>query len=100
MSGKANVVDGNRRVRARDRGGRAVPAPEANAELQANLDVCLADLPVFYFFALNALRLHLLIPIFETLLGCALVFLLWPSGCAMPLSGCSPGSVFGLGGCV
>ncbi|RVW52570.1 putative serine/threonine-protein kinase [Vitis vinifera] len=67
VSGKANVVDGNRRVRARDRGGRAVPAPEANAELQANLDVC-----------------------------CALVFLLWPSGCAMPLSGCSPGSVFGL----
>ena len=49
MSGKANVVDGNRRVRARDRGGRAVPAPEANAELQANLDVCLADLPVFSF---------------------------------------------------
>lgn len=38
VSGKANVVDGNRRVRARDRGGRAVPAPEANAELQANLD--------------------------------------------------------------
>ncbi|CAL5361782.1 hypothetical protein CsSME_00052908 [Camellia sinensis var. sinensis] len=38
LSGKANVVDGNRRGRIRDRGSRAIPAPEANAELQANLD--------------------------------------------------------------
>lgn len=38
LSGKSNVVDGARRVRARDRAGRAVPAPEANAEIQANLD--------------------------------------------------------------
>ncbi|KAK9278989.1 hypothetical protein L1049_028571 [Liquidambar formosana] len=38
LSGKANAVDGARRVRARDRVGRAMPAPEANAELQANLD--------------------------------------------------------------
>lgn len=50
MSGKANVVDGNRRVRSRDRGGRAVPAPEANAELQANLDVCLDNLPIYLLF--------------------------------------------------
>lgn len=67
MSGKANVIDGNRRVRARDRGGRAVPAPEANAELQANLDVCLDNLRVFCFFALTASRLHLLIAFFLTL---------------------------------
>ncbi|XP_054807878.1 probable serine/threonine-protein kinase At1g54610 [Prosopis cineraria] len=35
--GKANAVDGARRVRARDR-GRAIPAPDANAELQTNID--------------------------------------------------------------
>ncbi|XP_028087485.1 probable serine/threonine-protein kinase At1g54610 isoform X3 [Camellia sinensis] len=38
LSGKANTGDGNRRVRARDWGGRAIPAPEANAELHANLN--------------------------------------------------------------
>uniref|UniRef100_A0A5B7A1K1 Protein kinase domain-containing protein n=1 Tax=Davidia involucrata TaxID=16924 RepID=A0A5B7A1K1_DAVIN len=37
LSVKANV-DGARRERVRDRGGRAIPAPEANAELQVNLD--------------------------------------------------------------
>lgn len=31
--------DGARKTRTRDR-PRAVPAPEANAELQANIDVC------------------------------------------------------------
>lgn len=40
LSGKANVVDGARKVKVRDRAGRAIPAPEANAEVQANLDVC------------------------------------------------------------
>lgn len=30
-----------KKPRARDRGVRAVPAPEANAELQVNIDVCL-----------------------------------------------------------
>lgn len=40
MIGKANAVDGARRVRARER-SRAIPAPEANAEIQTNLDVCL-----------------------------------------------------------
>ncbi|XP_015866951.2 probable serine/threonine-protein kinase At1g54610 [Ziziphus jujuba] len=38
LSGKANAGDGARRVKVRDRVGRAVPAPEANAEIQANLD--------------------------------------------------------------
>ncbi|KAA8540643.1 hypothetical protein F0562_024438 [Nyssa sinensis] len=38
LSGKANVVDGARRMRVNDQGGRAIPAPEANAELQSNLD--------------------------------------------------------------
>ena len=38
LSGKAN--DGAKRVRARERErGRAIPAPEANAEIQTNLDV-------------------------------------------------------------
>ncbi|KAL6972987.1 [pyruvate dehydrogenase (acetyl-transferring)] kinase [Sarracenia purpurea var. burkii] len=39
LSGKSSVVNGNKRTRHRDRGSRAVPAPEANAEHQANLDV-------------------------------------------------------------
>ncbi|KAM6594755.1 hypothetical protein CsatA_002458 [Cannabis sativa] len=38
LNGKSNVVDGARKVKVRDRAGRAVPAPEANAEVQANLD--------------------------------------------------------------
>ncbi|KAL5724440.1 hypothetical protein ACHQM5_007706 [Ranunculus cassubicifolius] len=38
MSAKGNAADGAKRVRHRDRGERAVPAPEANAELQVNLD--------------------------------------------------------------
>ncbi|KAJ4907443.1 Protein kinase superfamily protein [Raphanus sativus] len=38
---KANGVEGARRIRLRgDRTGRAFPAPEANAENQANLDRC------------------------------------------------------------
>ncbi|KAF7834057.1 putative serine/threonine-protein kinase [Senna tora] len=37
LNGKANAVDGARRVRVRER-GRAIPAPEANAESQTNLD--------------------------------------------------------------
>lgn len=37
LNGKANAVDGAKRVRARER-GRAIPAPEANAEIQTNLD--------------------------------------------------------------
>ncbi|KAL4566708.1 hypothetical protein LXL04_030830 [Taraxacum kok-saghyz] len=38
LSVKSHNADGNRRTRARDRGSRAVPAPEANAEIQSNLD--------------------------------------------------------------
>ncbi|XP_022994370.1 probable serine/threonine-protein kinase At1g54610 [Cucurbita maxima] len=39
LSGKATAADGGgRRVRVRDRVTRAVPAPEANAEIQSNLD--------------------------------------------------------------
>lgn len=49
LSGKANAVDGAKRVRHRDRAGRAIPAPEANAEIQTNLDVCLD----FLLFILN-----------------------------------------------
>ncbi|TKY73693.1 serine/threonine-protein kinase [Spatholobus suberectus] len=37
LNGKASAVDGAKKVRARER-GRAVPAPEANAEIQTNLD--------------------------------------------------------------
>ncbi|XP_077212170.1 putative serine/threonine-protein kinase At1g54610 [Tasmannia lanceolata] len=38
LSEKGNGVNGAKKVRVRDRGSRAVPAPEANAELQTNLD--------------------------------------------------------------
>lgn len=38
--GKSNA-NGGRKTRHRERTGRAMPAPEANAELQANLDVSL-----------------------------------------------------------
>ncbi|KAK9104073.1 hypothetical protein Scep_020917 [Stephania cephalantha] len=38
LSGKGSVADGARRLRTRDRSERAIPAPEANAELQVNLD--------------------------------------------------------------
>ncbi|KAL3835364.1 hypothetical protein ACJIZ3_010100 [Penstemon smallii] len=38
LVGKPQVIDGNRRVRVRDKINRAIPAPEANAELQTNLD--------------------------------------------------------------
>lgn len=39
LSGKSQVVDGNKKTRTRERAGRAFPAPEANAEIQSNLDV-------------------------------------------------------------
>ncbi|KAM1035369.1 hypothetical protein ACFX13_039351 [Malus domestica] len=38
LSGKQNAAEGPRRVKARDRVGRAIPAPEANAEAQGNVD--------------------------------------------------------------
>lgn len=40
LPGKTSGVEGARRIRYRgDRTGRAIPAPEANAEIQSNLDV-------------------------------------------------------------
>ncbi|KAK4414113.1 putative serine/threonine-protein kinase [Sesamum alatum] len=38
LGAKPQAIDGNRRARARDKFSRAAPAPEANAELQTNLD--------------------------------------------------------------
>lgn len=38
LSGKPSAADGPKKVKARDRAGRAIPAPEANAEIQGNLD--------------------------------------------------------------
>ncbi|GJR76278.1 probable serine/threonine-protein kinase [Tanacetum coccineum] len=38
LSVKSHGADGNRRTRPRERFSRAVPAPEANAEIQSNLD--------------------------------------------------------------
>ncbi|KAJ9567917.1 hypothetical protein OSB04_003883 [Centaurea solstitialis] len=38
LSGKSHAADGTRRTRPRDRVSRAVPAPEANAEIQSNVD--------------------------------------------------------------
>ena len=36
---KSHGADGNRRTRARERVSRAIPALEANVEIQSNLDV-------------------------------------------------------------
>lgn len=47
LGGKAHAVDGTRRVRVHERVGRAIPAPEANAELQVNLDVSQTDSILF-----------------------------------------------------
>ncbi|KAK9066378.1 hypothetical protein SSX86_013700 [Deinandra increscens subsp. villosa] len=38
LTGKSQAVDGNKRTRTHGRVGLAVPAPEANAEIQSNLD--------------------------------------------------------------
>ncbi|MBA0821194.1 hypothetical protein Goarm_018065 [Gossypium armourianum] len=38
LASKVNAVDGARKVKVSERANRAVPAPEANAEIQANLD--------------------------------------------------------------
>ncbi|KAI3785909.1 hypothetical protein L1987_45035 [Smallanthus sonchifolius] len=38
LTGKSQAVDGNKKTRTRDRMGQAIPAPEANAEIQSNLD--------------------------------------------------------------
>ncbi|KAI3455084.1 hypothetical protein Pfo_011747 [Paulownia fortunei] len=38
LGGKSHTTDGHRRARVRDKVIRAIPAPEANAELQTNLD--------------------------------------------------------------
>lgn len=38
-AGKAHA-NGGKKHRTRDRAVKAIPAPEANAELQSNIDVC------------------------------------------------------------
>ena len=44
-AGKANA-DGVKKSRPRERVGRGIAVPEANAELQANIDVCLIRHPI------------------------------------------------------
>ncbi|CAN6472218.1 unnamed protein product [Victoria cruziana] len=51
LSGRGNGGDGVKKARPRERSSRAVPAPEANAELQANLDVSLLS---FFFLVITA----------------------------------------------
>jgi hypothetical protein len=58
LNGKSNGVDGTKRARARER-SRAIPAPEANAENQTNLDVsqtcsyvCLLYLTLNFYFSM------------------------------------------------
>ncbi|XWS51473.1 hypothetical protein CRYUN_Cryun12cG0179300 [Craigia yunnanensis] len=38
LASKVNAVDGARRIKVRERASLAIPAPEANAEIQTNLD--------------------------------------------------------------
>lgn len=40
-------VDGPKKHRIRDRAAKAAPAPEANAELQSNMDVCSRKLVLY-----------------------------------------------------
>lgn len=56
--GKVNA-DGMKKSRPRDRAVRAMPAPEANAELQANLDVCLINCLNFHL-KFQSIRNHML----------------------------------------
>lgn len=55
-TGKTNA-DGVKKTRTRDRAARAVPAPEANAELQTNLDVrpdkLFLKITLFYIFYMH-----------------------------------------------
>ncbi|KAF3773357.1 putative serine/threonine-protein kinase [Nymphaea thermarum] len=53
LSGRGNGGDAVKKARPRERSSRAVPAPEANAELQANLDVSLLSFPFFSMIALS-----------------------------------------------
>lgn len=55
-AGKSNA-DGPKKARTRERSARAMPAPEANAELQTNLDVCQPTL------------LFILVVLYKNLLG-------------------------------
>ena len=48
-------ADGAKKTRIRDRAARAIPAPEANAELQSNIDVC----SINYIF--DILRLYFIV---------------------------------------
>lgn len=46
-AGKTNA-EGTKKTRTRERHARAMPAPEANAELQANIDVRKISLLLYY----------------------------------------------------
>ncbi|PNX57381.1 putative serine threonine-protein kinase, partial [Trifolium pratense] len=52
-AGRANA-DGVKKSRPRERVGRGLPIPDANAELQANIDVCPIKLLIHssYYFLL------------------------------------------------
>lgn len=56
-----NNADGAKKARMRDRTARAIPAPEANAELQANIDVCCLKLIFLVMFLLFLLLKSLLL---------------------------------------
>jgi cyclin-dependent kinase 12/13 len=42
-------ADGGKKHRTRDRAVKAAPAPEANAELQYNIDVCSKEVILFIY---------------------------------------------------
>ncbi|OMO93784.1 hypothetical protein COLO4_16677 [Corchorus olitorius] len=52
LASKVNGVDGTRRIKGRERPSRAIPAPEANAEIQSNLDVAFAILNLMRLLSL------------------------------------------------
>lgn len=60
INGKSSVVEGAKKVKVRDRVGRAIPVPEANAEIQANLDVC--EICFSLSLSLSNIVYHLVFP--------------------------------------
>lgn len=56
--------DGARKNRHRERSNRALPAPEANAELQSNVDVSTSQLNNFSFCS-TVTRIRLLLGIYN-----------------------------------
>lgn len=68
LNGKAKA-DGQRITRAHDRVSNAVPAPEANAEIKANLEVGVLVFCLLYLNCTSASDITVCLFIFQSRLG-------------------------------